>query len=520
MKMGKVFLVGAGPGDPRLITVRGMQCIKECTAIVYDRLASPRLLRYARPDVKRVYVGKLPDRHTMKQEEINQLLVDLALEGHVVTRLKGGDPTIFGRVGEEAGLLRQHGIQYEIVPGITSAISVPAYAGIPVTHRDHASSLSIITGHESPEKLDRSIYWDKVTNATGTLLFLMGVAKIDYISKQLMQHGRSADTPVALVRWGTTPEQKTLVGTLGTIAELVRVNKFESPAIIIVGDVVKQREELQWYEQMPLFGMRVLVTRARAQASEFAELIETLGGEPCEFPVIEVRKPSEENQLRLISSCLKQAEQYNWLAFTSVNGVEFFYEQLIEHGIDIRRFHRARIAAVGPKTAEALQQRGLTVDLQASRYDAEGLVEALGNVMQPGESVLLPRGDLARSVLPDQLREKGIQADEISVYETIVADQQEPIVIEWLKEKHIHMLTFTSSSTVHNLITVLERSGIENPVELLSQMPIASIGPITSETIRSYGMNVTIEAEEATIESLTAALAGYNASQRMKQEEK
>lgn len=520
MNKGKVYLVGAGPGDPRLITIRGMQCIKECTAIVYDRLASPRLLRYARPDVKRVYVGKLPDRHTMKQEDINQLLVDLALEGHTVTRLKGGDPTIFGRVGEEAGLLRKHNIDFEIIPGITSAISVPAYAGIPVTHREHASSLSIITGHESPEKLDRSIYWDKVTNATGTLLFLMGVAKIDYISKQLMKHGRSADTPVALVRWGTTPEQQTLVGTLGTIAELVRTRKFESPAIIIVGDVVKQREALQWYERMPLFGMRILVTRARAQASDFAEMIEALGGEPCEFPVIEVRKPQESQYLQHIEACLKQAEGYDWLAFTSVNGVEYFFQYLIEHRVDIRKFYKARVAAVGPKTAEALEQRGIKVDLQASRYDAEGLLEAFEHVLQPGERVLLPRGDLARAVLPEQLRQQGIHADEISVYETVIAPLQEPIIIDWLKEKHIHMLTFTSSSTVKNLIKVLEQAGIEDPVALISQYPIASIGPITTATIESFGLKVTIEAEEATIESLTAALVGYNAAQRIEQEEK
>lgn len=520
MNKGKVYLVGAGPGDPRLITIRGMQCIKECTAIVYDRLASPRLLRYASPDVKRVYVGKLPDRHTMKQEEINQLLVDLALEGHIVTRLKGGDPTIFGRVGEEAGLLKKNGIDYEIIPGITSAISVPAYAGIPVTHRDHASSLSIITGHESPEKLEHSIYWDKVTNATGTLLFLMGVAKIDYISKQLMKHGKSADTPVALVRWGTTPEQQTLVGTLGTIAELVKRTNFQSPAIIIVGDVVKQREALQWYEKMPLFGMRILVTRARAQASDFADMIEKLGGEPCEFPVIEVRRPQDNEQLRHIETCLKQAEGYDWLAFTSVNGVEHFFQFLIEHRIDIRRFHKANIAAVGPKTAEALEQHGLKVDLQASRYDAEGLLEAFENVLQQGERVLLPRGDLARSVLPVQLRDKGIHADEISVYETVVAPLQEPIIIDWLKEKHIHMLTFSSSSTVKNLIKVLEQSGVNDPITLLSQYPIASIGPITTATIQSFGLQVTVEAEEATIESLTAALVGYNAAQRLKQEEK
>jgi len=515
MNKGKVYLVGAGPGDPRLITIRGMQCIKECTAIVYDRLASPRLLRYARPDVKRVYVGKLPDRHTMKQEEINQLLVDLALEGHIVTRLKGGDPTIFGRVGEEAALLNQHDITYEIVPGITSAISVPAYAGIPVTHRDHASSLSIVTGHESPDKLDRSIYWDKVTNATGTLLFLMGVAKIDYISKQLMKHGRSPATPVALVRWGTTPEQETLVGTLENIAELVEQRKFESPAIIIVGDVVKQRDELLWYEKMPLFGMRVLVTRARSQASEFAELIEALGGEPCEFPVIEVRKPQDTSMLEAIKTSVSNAERYDWLGFTSVNGVDYFFQALQEYGIDVRRFYRAKIAAVGPKTAESLQQRGLQVDVQAGRYDAEGLVEVLSHCMQAGERILLPRGDLARSVLPEQLKAQGILADEISVYETVVAQQQDPIVLDWIKSNHIHMLTFTSSSTVHNLIQVLQQNGFEDPISVLSQYHIASIGPITSKTITDYGLKVTVEAEEATIESLTAALVGYNAKRRL-----
>jgi len=509
MTKGKVYLVGAGPGDPRLITVRGMQCIQECTAIVYDRLASPRLLRYAPDHVKRVYVGKLPDRHTMKQEEINQLLVDLALEGHTVTRLKGGDPTIFGRVGEEAGLLRQHNIPYEIIPGITSAISVPAYAGIPVTHRDHASSLSIITGHESPDKLDVSIYWDKVTNATGTLLFLMGVAKIDYISSQLMKHGRSSDTPVALVRWGTTPEQETIVGTLGTIAEQVVTTGFKSPAIIIVGDVVKQREQLQWYEQMPLFGMRILVTRARSQASEFASLIEDLGGEPCEFPVIHVKKSSLPEQVEAIEQHLLQAEQYDWLVFTSENGVNYFFDWLKQYKVDIRRFSGAKIAAVGPKTSEALNERGLIVDHQAARYDAEGLVETLEQFVTKGQRMLLPRGDLARSVLPVQLRMKGIIADEISVYETNVAVQQEPIVFEWLREKHIHVITFTSSSTVKNLIKVLEQGGIDDPIALLKQYPLASIGPITSNTIRECGLEVTIEAEEATIESLTAALIQY-----------
>ncbi|MBW7458286.1 uroporphyrinogen-III C-methyltransferase, partial [Paenibacillus sepulcri] len=271
---GKVFLVGAGPGDPKLITIRGMECLQACDVVVYDRLASPRLLKYLKAGTKKVYVGKLPDRHTMKQEDINQLLVDLALEGKIVTRLKGGDPTIFGRVGEEAELLQQNGVEFEIIPGITSAIAVPAYAGIPVTHRDLASSLSIITGHESPDKLDQSIYWDKVTNATGTLIFLMGVAKIGYIADQLMKHGKPPETPVALIRWGTRVEQQTITGTLETIEAVVRAADFKPPAVIVVGDVVRQRDKLQWYERKPLFGTRVLVTRARAQSSDLADRIE------------------------------------------------------------------------------------------------------------------------------------------------------------------------------------------------------------------------------------------------------
>jgi len=516
MGIGKVFLVGAGPGDPRLITVRGMQCIKESTAIVYDRLASPRLLRYAKPDVKHVYVGKLPDRHTMKQEEINQLLVDLALEGHIVTRLKGGDPTIFGRVGEEAALLKEHHIPFEIIPGITSAISVPAYAGIPVTHRDHASSLSIITGHESPEKLDKSIYWEKVTNATGTLIFLMGVAKIGYIAGQLMDHGRSADTPVALVRWGTTPEQETLVGTLGTIEQQVISAGFKPPAVIVVGDVVKQREQLQWYEQLPLFGLRILVTRARSQISEFAAMIEDLGGEPCEFPVIEVRRPMQEQVLASIQHSLEQASQYDWLIFTSVNGVHYFFEWLKEYKVDIRTFARAKIAAVGPKTGQALLERGILVDEQADRYDAEGLLEKLLTIVHAGDRVLLARGNLAREVLPQQLQERGVLAEEITVYETILDSNQDPLVIDWLQEKHIHMLTFTSSSTVSNLIKILELNGIEDPIALLKTYPIASIGPITSKTLQKFGLDVTVEADEATIESLTAAIIQYNIIRRQK----
>lgn len=515
MNKGKVYLVGAGPGDPKLMTLRGLECLKAADVIVYDRLASPRLLRHVKPDAELVYVGKLPDRHTMKQEDINQLLVDLALAGKTVTRLKGGDPTIFGRVGEEAELLYDNGIEFEIVPGITSAIAVPAYAGIPVTHRDLASSLSIITGHESPDKLDRSIQWDKVTNATGTLLFLMGVAKIGYIAEQLIKHGKPPETPVALVRWGTRVEQQTVVGTLETIEAIVRKANFKPPAVIVVGEVVLQREKLRWYENKPLFGMRVLVTRARAQASELADVIEALGGEPCEFPVIEIREPNETEAIEQIRLRLEEAESYRWLMFTSVNGVEYFFRFMRRFGIDIRRFHAARIAAVGPKTAEALIEKGLTVEELPGKFHAESLLERLEELLEPGTRALLPRGDLAREVLPKELAARGVEAVELDVYETVLAETQDELALDYFREGGIHMITFTSSSTVTNLLEILRRKGLQDPVKLLEGIPIASIGPITTKTIIEAGLHVTVEAEASTLDSLIDAIVKYNQERRL-----
>ncbi|MGG4033403.1 uroporphyrinogen-III C-methyltransferase [Paenibacillus cisolokensis] len=520
MGKGIVYLVGAGPGDPKLITVRGMECLASSDVVVYDRLASPLLLRYVKPNTEKIYVGKLPDRHTMKQEEINQLLVDLALQGKRVTRLKGGDPTIFGRVGEEAGLLRQHGIEFEIVPGITSAIAVPAYAGIPVTHREIASSLSIITGHESPEKLDKSIHWDKVTNATGTLIFLMGVAKIGYIAEQLIRHGKSPDTPVALVRWGTMVEQETLVGTLETIEEQVKRANFQPPAVIVVGEVVRQRESLQWFERKPLFGTRILVTRAREQASGLVKQIEELGGEPVEFPVIETRAPSGPAARESIKAALEAAETYRWLIFTSVNGVNYFFRHLQTYGIDIRRFHAARIAAVGPKTAEALAERGLRVEALPQTYQAEGLIELLADELKPGERALLPRGNLARDVLLRELTSRGIDAVGIDVYETAIAEDQDELALWLLKEKAVHIVTFTSSSTVTNLLEVLRRQGVEKPAELLAGAEIACIGPLTARTAEEAGLKVTIQPEEATIASLIDAIVRRRADRRQEAEKK
>ncbi len=513
---GKVYLVGAGPGDAKLITVKGLECIQKADVLVYDRLASPRLLKWMKPGGEKIYVGKLPDRHTMKQEEINQLLADLALQGKTVVRLKGGDPTIFGRVGEEAELLRKHGIHYEIVPGITSAISVPAYAGIPVTHRDHASSVSIITGHESPDKLDQSIDWARLTNATGTLVFLMGVAKIGYISGQLIKHGRSPETPVALVRWGTRAEQETITGTLADIEAKVLAADFQPPAVIVVGDVVLQRQTLMWAEALPLFGKRIVVTRARSQASELVDAIEELGGEPYEFPVIETIMPEGAEKKAKIAAALGALESYDWVFFTSANGVEFFFRHLAELGADIRGLHRARIAAVGPATAAALAQRGLLCEELPARFQAEGLIEKLGAALLPGQSVLLPRGDLAREWLADKLKELGLQVTEADTYETVVTGEDDDELMKLLEEGRIHAVTFTSSSTVHNFLHILKRMGLTDPLPLLAKVKIACIGPVTEQTAVAAGLTPGLIPDEATIAGLVQELCRWNEGTRLR----
>lgn len=503
---GKVYLVGAGPGDPKLITVRGMEALKKADVVVYDRLASPRLLQVIKPAAEKIYVGKRTDRHTMKQEEINQLLVDLALQGKVVTRLKGGDPTIFGRVGEEAELLVDNGIEFEIIPGVTSATAVPAYAGIPVTHRDYASSIAIVTGHENPEKLDMNIKWDKLTPATDTMIFLMGIAKIEYIRDQLILHGKAPDTPVALIRWGTRVNQQTLVGTLADIAEKVKELNFKPPAVILVGEVVKLREKLNWYEKKPLFGRRVLVTRARSQASELAERIDDLGGEPYEFPVIDLRQPTDPTTLEKLDQALTRIEKYDWIIFTSGNGVEYFFLRMKQLGIDIRRMANARIAAVGPKTEEALLNRGLLTAVVPASYQAEGLLQSVLPELRQGQEVLLPRADLARDFLPNQLLQLGLNVTCVDVYNNVVYSEGIEDLIDLIRRGEIHIVTFTSSSTVNNVCRLLEEHSGGKAVELLAAAKIACIGPVTAETIVSWGLHIDYMAEEATIESLIEAI--------------
>lgn len=496
---GMVYLVGAGPGDYKLISVKGLEYIKEADVLVYDRLADERLLAYVRPDAELIYVGKASSAHTMRQNDINQLLVDKALEGKNVVRLKGGDPFVFGRGGEEALELLKHRIPFEIVPGVTSAISVPAYAGIPVTHRSVATSFAVITGHEDPAKAQSTIQWDKLTTAVDTLVFLMGVENLSYITDKLIEHGRSADTPAAVIRWGTKPEQRTLVTTVGQAVEAVAKAGLTPPAIFIVGNVVSLREQLQWFDNKPLFGKTVLVTRAREQASALTAELEKLGAACVEAPAIKIQPP---DSFVALDAAIAALDFYQWLIFTSVNGVEYFFKRLDEASLDTRALHGIKVAAIGVQTAAKLKSYGIRADIVPVEFKAEGIVEALIGLVEPGMRVLIPRALVARDVLPEKLREMEVAVEVVPAYQTVVADTDGQALARKLQAGKIDMVTFTSSSTVTNLLSLLG----EGAVDLINQVKVACIGPITATTCQQHGITPDVIAEEYTIKGLVEAI--------------
>lgn len=502
MIKGKVYLIGAGPGDPGLITVKGLECIQKADVIVYDRLADPRLIKKCRQDAELIYVGKSPDRHTLQQGEINRLLVDKARQGKFVARLKGGDPFVFGRGGEEAEVLAENGIPFEVVPGITSAISVPAYAGIPVTHRDFTSTFAVITGNEDPNKKDSRINWEKIATGAGTLIFLMGMGNLDKICRQLITHGRAPSTPVALIRWGTCPGQEVLTGNLEDIAQSAREADFKNPAIILVGEVVRLREKLAWIEKKPLFGKRIVVTRSREQASVLSKQIIELGGEPYEFPTIKIAPPDD---FAPLDEAIKNAAAFQWIIFTSVNGVNIFMHRLRYLGQDIRDLKGVRLCAIGPKTRAVLEDQGLQVDYVPAEFKAEEIIAGLKGKLRPGDKVLLPRADIARKILPQALTEMGANVQDIAAYRTVVEDEDMDAsgLIELLKAKTVDIVTFTSSSTVRNFLGMI--SG-ENTEELMKGVLVACIGPITAHTAEEAGLKVTVQATEYTIEGLLNAI--------------
>ena len=501
---GKVFLVGAGPGDPRLLTVGAMNCLKQADVVVYDHLADESILAYVPPEAERIYVGKQSNKHTMRQEDINVLLADKADEGKTVVRLKGGDPFVFGRGGEEALVLLARGIPFEVLPGVTSAISVPAYAGIPVTHRGVAVSFAVITGHEDPAKPESHVRWQHLATGVDTLIFLMGVANLPEITKNLMDNGRSADTPAAVIRWGTRTDQETYVTTLGDAAAMVQRDGIRPPAIFIVGEVVRLREQLRWFDRAdirPLLGKHILVTRARAQASALTEKLTALGAACVETPVIRIVPPAD--GYAALDAAIEELHTYHWLVFTSVNGVEHFFARLHHAGRDTRALGYAKVAAIGSATAKALHSYGIDADLVPEEFRAEAVVEALKPILPPRARILLPRAQEARDVLPESLRAHGATVDVTPAYETVPELSGGEELAERLRNGEIDFVTFTSSSTVKNLVHQLGN------ITPLQQVKIACIGPVTAETARSFALEPDIIAENYTIDGLVDAIREY-----------
>ena len=500
MKEGKVYLVGAGPREPDLVTVRAVECLKHADVVIYDFLAAPELLKHVRESAETIYVGKKGGDHTLSQDKINEVMVARAKQGHTIVRLKGGDPFIFGRGGEEAGVLAEAGIPFEVVPGVTSAVAAPAYAGIPLTHRLYTSSVAFVTGHEDPTKEHSSIDWSKLATGVGTLVFLMGVKNLANIAEKLMAAGRDPKTPVALVRWGTTPQQTTVVGTLDTIVAEVQAAGLKPPATIVVGEVIKLRDTLNWFEKRALFGRTVAVTRARAQASELVRRLSDLGAACLECPTIKVVPPEDWSPL---DAAIDNLGTYDWLVFTSVNGVSFFFERLYEKDKDVRALKDVNTAAIGPSTAKRLRDFGLKSDIIPETYQAESVVEAFKQVPMNGKRVLLPRAKEARPVLPVELRKMGAIVDEIAAYRTEQPRENVDVLIRRLEERSIDLLTFTSSSTVRNFKALLPPERFES---LIEGVAVATIGPITAETARELGFKVDIMAQDYTMDGLCEAI--------------
>jgi uroporphyrinogen III methyltransferase/synthase len=502
-----VYLVGAGPGDPGLITVKGLECIRKADVIIYDYLAAPAHLQHAGEDAELIYVGKKGGDHTLSQEGINALIVEKAKQHRFVTRLKGGDPFIFGRGGEEAEVLIEAGIPFEIVPGVTSAIAAPAYAGIPLTHRQYTSTVAFVTGHEDPTKEDSSIDWKSLAGGIGTLVFLMGIKNLPKIVRQLIDNGKPAKTPAAVVRWGTTTRQETVSGTLEDIVARVREAGLKAPAIVIVGEVAQLRERMGWFEKRPLLGKRIVVTRARAQASDLVRTLSDLGAHCLEFPTIEVLPPDDWQPL---DEAIGRLAEYSWLIFTSVNGVKQFFDRLFALEKDVRALHRLKTAAIGPATAAELLARGLKSDIVPENYRAESVVAAFQAVDIKNESILLPRAAEARPVLPAELQKMGALVDEISVYHTAAVTDRSEELIEALHNGEVDMVTFTSSSTVRNFKALVPGTYFE---DLMRPVTVASIGPITSDTARELGFSVHISADTYTIPGLVEAIVRHYAAE-------
>jgi uroporphyrinogen III methyltransferase/synthase len=507
MKPPIVYLVGAGPGDPGLITVKGRECIAAADVIIYDYLAAPSLLKHASGNAELIYVGKKGGDHTLPQDEINALIVAKARENKIITRLKGGDPFVFGRGGEEAEVLVEAGIPFEIVPGVTSAVAAPAYAGIPLSHRKLTSTIAFVTGHEDPSKEASGIDWAALARGIGTLVFFMGVKNLPRIAAELTRHGRPPETPVALVRWGTTPQQVTVSGTLADIVVRVKQAGLRAPAIIVVGEVVGLRERLKWFETRPLLGKRIVVTRSRDQASDLVKALSDRGAECLECPTIQVVAPDDVGPL---DRAIAELPAFDWIVFTSVNGVSWFFKRLFASGKDVRAVGRLRTAAIGPATAERLKGFGLSSDLVPETFRAEAIVAAFRGEPIRGKAILLPRAQEARQVLPEELSAMGATVREVAAYKTEPASADIRGLVERLEERTVDLITFTSSSTVKNFRALLPADRL---ADLTAGVPAACIGPITADTARELGFDVRIEARDYTIPGLVESIIAHYAQE-------
>lgn len=514
MQKGKVSIIGVGPGDYKLMTLKAVECISKADVIVYDRLIGSKVLEFASKEAEFINVGKLPDFHAVTQDNINNILVKKALEGKNVARVKGGDPFIFGRGGEEAEALIEHDIKFEIVPGITSAIAVPAYAGIPVTHRDYSSSLHIITGHERPDRENSSVNYEALAKVEGTLIFLMGVKNLEEITSKLIEYGKDPKTQAAIIERGTTGKQRTVKATLESIAGAAKENAIKSPAITVVGGVVDLMETLSWFPNGSLSGKTVIVTRAREQASLLVEEIENRGGEVIEFPTIKITEPEEFNQL---DEAIDHLSEYNWLLFTSTNSVEAFFKRLRTLRKDIRSLVGIKIGAVGSTTTNLLAEMGINVDYMPEKYTSKDMLEGLlktfkvdgseGNnlgtkSLNRGIKILYACSDISGAELTEELKSDGIILNEIAVYRTQkeIGDSQR--ILELLMDKKVDFITFTSSSTVQNFVSAIGESNIE----LLLDTKLICIGPVTANTAHELGLQDITMADNYTIAGMVDKL--------------
>lgn len=525
---GKVYIVGAGPGDIGLLTVKGLKCLQKADVVVYDFHLNAQVLNYIHHEAEFIYAGKRGGQHDMTQDKINETLVQKAKEGKTICRLKGGDPFVFGRGGEEAEMLAKEGIEFEIVPGISSSVAAPAYAGIPLTHRLYSSSLAVVPGYEDVTKKESSIDWSRLATGVGTIVFLMTVKNIAMVCSRLIENGRSPETPVAVIRWGTRADQTTLVGNLTNIPGLVRENDIKPPAVMVVGEVVKLREALAWYEKKPLFGQRVLVTREHTIGFE---PLEELGAEIIEFHTIKIVPPEDWTGL---DNAIENIEAYDWLILTSANGVTFFFKRLFERDRDIRDLKGIRICAVGSTTASAIHKYGIKVDLIPEKFSAEGLIKVFtkdiggpavidpcrgsgsgskDNAESPdlkatllkGLRILLPRAETAREVFPKKVRELGGEIDVVTAYRAVKPEAQGRRLKRFLREGKISIATFTSAATFNNFIEIME----EDALELLHDVAIAVIGPVTAKAVKKAGLTVSIMPKEATIDAMVKEITTW-----------